>query len=200
MDRAVTEPAAASPDTFIKPETLPDFISLGCNFLQQCRVRNQRMLREEGAGGRGEKKQPPCSELDGDASSSSPGMSRWRGLPRVGGEGKTAIREGNETSASLLTPAGLRVPQRLHGAGGLQLSSGRGSPPPSIAPVPPSPPAADAAAAGGAEGEHPPIAMDTGVPTGGSAGMEPEQLCRCCHLGGWGLLPCPLPSPPATGR
>lgn len=42
---------------------------------------------------------------------------------------------------------------------------------------------------GGGGGGHPPIAMDTGVPTGGSAGMEPEKLCRSCHLGGWGVPP-----------
>lgn len=89
MDRAVTEPAAASPDTLIKPETLPDFISLGCDFLQQCRLRNRRMLREEGAGGRGEKKTAPLPQAGyGDTSSSPQGISGWRGLPWVGGEGK----------------------------------------------------------------------------------------------------------------
>lgn len=40
LDWAAAEPAAALPDTSIKPKTLPDFITLGCNPLQHCRVRN----------------------------------------------------------------------------------------------------------------------------------------------------------------
>lgn len=87
-----------------------------------------------------------------------------------GGKGIPALR---------LTPAWLQVLQRLHREVGKEVSSSRGSPPLSIAPVPPSPLLADAAAArrgGGGGGKHPPIAMDTGVPTGGLARMEPEQL------------------------
>lgn len=55
LDWAAAEPAAALPDTYIKPKTLPDFITLDCNPLQCYRVRNKRMLRE-GTGRRGENK------------------------------------------------------------------------------------------------------------------------------------------------
>lgn len=55
LDWAAAEPAAAFPDTYIKPKTLPDFITLDCNPLQRYRVRNKRMLRE-GSGRRAENK------------------------------------------------------------------------------------------------------------------------------------------------
>lgn len=63
-----------------------------------------------------------------------------------GGKGIPALR---------LTPAWLQVLQRLHREVGKEVSSSRGSPPLSIAPVPPSPLLADAAAArrGGRGGE-----------------------------------------------
>lgn len=97
------------------------------------------------------------------------------------------MKGGKRIPALRLTPTWLRVPQRLHQEVGKEVSSSQGSPLLSIAPVPPSPLLADAAAARGkgGGGKHPPIAMDTGVPTGGSARLEPEQFCSPPALQMW---------------